>query len=70
MIKQRRVRHHPSSIYSVDREELVLIPLAPHHEEIDSADGLHNLSPEAYYLWIEEMHERALEEGEVVYWDI
>jgi hypothetical protein len=62
-------RHNPHSIYSPECEELILVSLAPHHEEIECAEGLHNLSPEAYFVFIEEMHERAVESGEDIYWD-
>jgi hypothetical protein len=70
MIKQRRIRFNPNSIYSSQtKEELSLVGLSPHIEDVESGEGLHLQSPEAYYLWIEEMHERALENGEEIYWD-
>jgi hypothetical protein len=72
MRKQRRGRINPNSIHSVQTEELILVGLSPHIEEVESGEGLHLQSPEAYFCWLEDQEELAIAAHEEleIYWDI
>jgi hypothetical protein len=72
MNKQRRIRFNPNSIYSSQtKEELSLVGLSPHIEDVESGEGLHLQSPEAYFCWLEDQEELAIAAYEEldIYWD-
>jgi hypothetical protein len=72
MRKQRRGRTNPNSIHSQQAEELILVGLSPHIEEVESGEGLHLQSPEAYFVWLEDQEELAIAAHEEleIYWDV
>jgi hypothetical protein len=69
MRTRKEARHNPHSVHSKQNEELILVSLTPYIEAIAEGDTLHLQSPETYLIWVEEMQELALKEGELYYWD-
>jgi hypothetical protein len=49
--------------------EMASISLTPLIEENATGNGLHCISPEEYFLWVERMQNQYASEGVELYWD-